>query len=198
MTNSLRKNYFFLKSVSSIKSLPDDSLFELCFWGRSNVGKSSLLNSITKFKLANVSKTPGRTYTLNFFEKDKSFRLVDFPGYGYAKRSKIDIYNWNKLILNYFEIRKNIGTVFLLVDSRHGVKKIDEEALKILHTFNIKNTLVLTKIDKTKDAELNICMGKIKCLRKNFSSTSEKVFLTSSKKNLGIKEINNEIIRILS
>ena len=198
MTNSLRKKIFFLKSVSLIKNLPDDSLFEFCFWGRSNVGKSSLLNSITNFKLANVSKTPGRTYTINFFEKDKSFRLVDFPGYGYAKRSKIDIYNWNKLILHYFEIRKNIVSVFLLIDSRHGVKKIDEEALKILNTFNIKNTLVLTKIDKTKDAELNICMGRIKYLKKNLTSTSEKVFLTSSKKNLGIKEINNEIIRILS
>ena len=83
MINILRKKIFFLKSVSSIKNLPDNSLFEFCFWGRSNVGKSSLLNSIANFKLANVSKTPGRTYTLNFFEKDKSFRLVDFPGYGY-------------------------------------------------------------------------------------------------------------------
>ena len=198
MANRLRKNYFFLKSVSSIKNLPDNSLFEFCFWGRSNVGKSSLLNSITNFKLANVSKTPGRTYTLNFFEKDKSFRLVDFPGYGYAKRSKIDIYNWNKLILNYLEIRKNIGSIFLLIDSRHGVKKIDEEALKILNTFNIKNNVVLTKIDKVKNTDLALCLDKITCLRKKFTSSSEKVFLTSSKKNLGIKEINQEIVKILS
>tara|TARA_B100000989_G_scaffold279202_1_gene241615 strand:+ start:486 stop:1082 length:597 start_codon:yes stop_codon:yes gene_type:complete len=198
MANRLRKNYFFLKSVSSIKNLPDNSLFEFCFWGRSNVGKSSLLNSITNFKLANVSKTPGRTYTLNFFEKDKSFRLVDFPGYGYAKRSKIDIYNWNKLILNYLEIRKNIGSIFLLIDSRHGFKQIDKEALKILNTFNIKNNVVLTKIDKVKNTDLALCLDKITCLRKKFTSSSEKVFLTSSKKNLGIKEINQEIVKILS
>ena len=198
MINVLRKKIFFLKSVSSIKNLPDNSLFEFCFWGRSNVGKSSLLNSITNFKLANVSKTPGRTYTINFFEKDKSFRLVDFPGYGYAKRSKIDIYNWNKLILNYLEIRKNIGSIFLLIDSRHGVKKIDEEALKILNALNIRNNLVLTKIDKLKDAELTICLNKINCLKKKLTSISEKVFLTSSRKNLGIKEINQEITKILS
>ena len=198
MINILRKKFFFLKSVSSIKNLPDNSLFEFCFWGRSNVGKSSLLNSITNFKLANVSKTPGRTYTINFFEKDKSFRLVDFPGYGYAKRSKIDIYNWNKLILNYLEIRKNIGSIFLLIDSRHGFKKIDEEALKILNTFNIKNILVLTKIDKVQNAELAKRLDKMNHLRKKLKTSNDKVFLTSSKKNLGIKEINQEIIKILS
>ena len=88
--------------------------------------------------------------------------------------------------------------LFLLIDSRHGVKKIDEEALKILNTFNIKNNLVLTKIDKIKDAELTICLDKINCLKKKLTSISEKVFLTSSRKNLGIKEINQEITKILS
>ena len=186
-------HHYFLKSSTSLKNLPNESLYEFCFWGRSNVGKSSLLNSITNSKLAKTSKTPGRTTTLNFFERKDRYRLVDLPGYGYAKKSKQEIYKWNELILDYLEHRKKIASIFLLIDSRHGIKKIDQEAIEIIETFKNHFFIVFTKIDKIKKKELDNCYKKLNTLIKSLFSVDRRIFSTSSKKNQGIREIGKVI-----
>ena len=187
---------YFLKSSTALKNLPNESVNEFCFWGRSNVGKSSLLNSITKSKLAKTSKTPGRTTTLNFFECKDKYRLVDLPGYGYAKRSKQDIYRWNELIIDYLDNRKKIASIFLLIDSRHGIKKIDQEAIELIETFKNHFFIVLTKIDKIKKKELENCYKKLNNLIKSLFSVDQRIFSTSSRKNMGIKEITKVILEM--
>lgn len=193
MSQTKKDSYFFLKSSDSIKNLPDEYLNEYCFWGRSNVGKSSLLNSLTKINLARTSKTPGRTTTLNFFEIKNKIRFVDLPGYGYARRSKSEIYSWNKLILDYLSTRKNIISIFLLIDSRHGLKKKDYEAIKLIRSLGFHFYFILTKIDKINKKELNYCYNKLKDFINDNSKSEQKIFCTSSKKNLGIKELKSLI-----
>tara|TARA_X000000950_G_scaffold123375_1_gene154622 strand:+ start:30177 stop:30767 length:591 start_codon:yes stop_codon:yes gene_type:complete len=195
--SQLSKNsYFFLKSSTSVKNLPDEYLNEYCFWGKSNVGKSSLLNSLTKLKLAKTSKTPGRTTTLNFFEIKNKIRFVDLPGYGYAKKSKQEIYAWNKLILDYLSIRKNIISIFLLIDSRHGLKEKDHEAVNLIRNFGLHFYFILTKVDKINNEELNTCYNKLKNFVNTYSEIDSKIFCTSSKKNVGIKELKNIILEL--
>ena len=187
----------FLTSVTSIKNLPKESLNEICFWGRSNVGKSSLLNCLTKSKIARTSKTPGRTTSLNFFEIEKKVRLIDFPGYGFAKRSKIKIYEWNKLIIDYLSIRKSLFAVFLLIDSRHGLMKNDVSAIELLEKLNKNFSIVLTKIDKISKKNLDNCYDSI-CININSKIfANKKVFLTSSKKNEGIRELRKTILEAI-
>ena len=197
MKNVIENKCFFLSSVTSIRNLPDESLKEICFWGRSNVGKSSLLNSITNHNIARISKTPGRTTALNFFEIEKKIRLVDLPGYGYAKRSKVEIYKWNSLILDYLESRKNLLFVFLLIDSRHGIKKNDSEAINLLQTLNNNFFIVLTKIDKINKNELNNCYSNASKTIKKRNRYNQKIYLTSSKKNQGIKELTKTILEVV-
>lgn len=197
MINEIENKCFFLKSVISIKDLPDESISEFCFWGRSNVGKSSLLNSLIKINIAKTSKTPGRTTSLNFFQVNSAIRFVDFPGYGYAKKSKLEIYKWNELILNYLTLRKNIISVFLLIDSRHGMKKIDLEAMRVLESLKIHFFLTLTKIDKITNSDLINCYSRLNELILNNKTVDSKVLSTSSKKNKGIKELKKTIISLV-
>ena len=194
--NTIENECFFLSSVTNIRSLPNENLNEIGFWGRSNVGKSSLLNSIIQNSIARTSKTPGRTTSLNFFEVPKKIRFVDFPGYGYAKRSKIEIYEWNKLILDYLGIRKNLVSIFLLIDSRHCLKKNDILALELLKSFRRNFFIVLTKIDKVKKNDLDSCYNNIYNIIKNNKFANQKIFFTSSKKNEGIKELKKVILAI--
>ena len=181
--------------MASYSKLPKTNFGEIGFWGRSNVGKSSLLNSIIKKKIAKISKTPGRTRTLNFFEiKEKKLKLVDFPGYGYAVRSKKEIYEWNSLILDYLEKRQNIIFIFLLIDCRRGLKEIDKDAIKLLTLLKNEFHVVLTKIDKINKNELEKCYQQIENFNKSILKTTKTIFLTSSKKNIGIKEIKKFIL----
>jgi len=193
----IQKNCFFLKSVFNELDFPNEHLSEVGFWGRSNVGKSSLLNCLTKSKIAKTSKTPGRTKSLNFFEIPSKLRLVDFPGYGFAKVSKKESRNWNRLISNYLSKRRNIFCIFLLIDARHGLKEVDFDAINFLESFGNHFFIVLTKIDKVKSLDLKICLSKTENILKKKVAADEKIFLTSIKQKKGILELKKKIINIM-
>ena len=193
----IEKKCSFLKSVFTYKDLPKEDLKEIAFWGRSNVGKSTLLNAIIKSNLARTSKTPGRTQSLNFFEIPFQMRFVDLPGYGYSKASKVKIKQWNNLIIEYLAKRKNLNSIFLLIDSRHGIKSIDLDAINILESFGNHFFVVLTKIDKVNKSQLDICSNSIKELINNVVSGDNEIFMTSFTKKQGIKNLKNKIVRIL-
>ena len=198
MENIIEKKCSFLKSVFNFNELPNNNLKEIAFWGRSNTGKSSLLNSIIKDNVAKTSKKPGRTQCLNFFEVPNKIRLVDLPGYGYSKVSKSKIKNWNKLIIEYISKRENLTSIFLLIDSRHGLKTIDLEAINILESFGNHFFVVLTKIDKINKTQLNKCSKTTKNFLSTVTSAEDEVLVTSSKKKLGIKELKKRIINIIN
>ena len=147
----------FVKGVVAIDGLPHDGKPEIAFAGRSNVGKSSLINALTgRTSLARVSVTPGRTRELNFFTlgKDEVLYLVDMPGYGYAKASKAQVKGWTRLIRDYLRGRRELKRVFLLIDARHGLKDNDRETMTLMDEAAISYQAVLTKADKPKAAEL--------------------------------------------
>ena len=147
----------FVKGVVAIDGLPNDGKPEIAFAGRSNVGKSSLINALTgRTSLARVSVTPGRTRELNFFTlgKDEALYLVDMPGYGYAKASKAQVKGWTRLIRDYLRGRRELKRVFLLIDARHGLKDNDRETMTLMDEAAISYQAVLTKADKPKAAEL--------------------------------------------
>jgi len=146
----------FMLSVVSFKQLPPADLPEICFAGRSNVGKSSLINALTGQKnLARASNTPGRTRELNYFNADDRIRLVDLPGYGYARASKTDIARWTKLTRQFLRGRAGLRRVFLLIDSRHGLKSGDIDIMDMLDETAVIYQIILTKVDKLKKGELD-------------------------------------------
>lgn len=146
----------FVAGAMSLEQLPPLSLPEVAFAGRSNVGKSSLLNALTNRKtLARTSHTPGRTQQLNFFDLGSRLILVDLPGYGYARASKADIARWTAVIDAYLKGRSTLRRLCLLVDSRHGLKPVDTELMDMLDVAGVSYQLVLTKVDKTKAKDLD-------------------------------------------
>ena len=150
----MNENLKFLKEVFESRNLPEESLPEFVFWGRSNVGKSSLINSITKSKIAKTSKTPGRTRSLVFFELEKKIRIVDFPGYGFSKIPKFNEFKIDRLIENYLYQRKIIKFIFLLIDARHGMMEIDENIFcQLDKILGSKLIIIFTKTDKLKSQE---------------------------------------------
>jgi GTP-binding protein len=154
----------FVKGVVRIDDLPKDGRPEIAFAGRSNVGKSSLINALTgRTSLARVSVTPGRTRELNFFSlgRDAPLYLVDMPGYGYAKASKAEVKGWTRLIQDYLKGRRELKRVFLLIDARHGIKPNDNETMKLLDEAAVSYQVVLTKADKPKASELAALQEKI-------------------------------------
>ena len=193
----IEKKCSFLKSVFNYNDLPKEDLKEIAFWGRSNVGKSTLLNAIIKSNIAKTSKTPGRTQSLNFFEIPYKIRFVDLPGYGYSKVSKAKIKQWNNLIIEYLAKRKNLNSIFLLIDSRHGIKNIDLDAINILESFGNHFFVVLTKIDKVDKSHLDNCLESIKELINKIVSGDNEIFTTSYTKKQGIKNLKNKIVRII-
>ena len=194
----IEKNCFFLKSVFKTMDYPKGNIDEIGFWGRSNVGKSSLLNCLTKTKIAKTSKTPGRTKSLNFFEVPNKIRLVDFPGYGFAKVSKQDKKVWSDVITNYLDSRRNLLCIFLLIDSRQGLMKIDLEAIDLLESFGNHFFVVFTKIDKVKFLELGILMNKTEKFLKSITAADKKIFMTSCKNGIGILDLKKKVINIVS
>lgn len=149
------KNAQFVSSLSTLKNIKDYELPQFAFVGRSNVGKSSLLNALTNRKnLARTSSTPGRTRLINIFEINKEFYFVDLPGYGFAKASKTEQKGWQSLIGGYLESSKNIKLVFVLVDCRHAPTEKDKQMLEYLYYYNIPFKIVATKIDKLSKSEL--------------------------------------------
>jgi GTP-binding protein len=177
----------FLKEVYEFDSLPEENLPEFIFWGRSNVGKSSLINSLTKSKIAKTSKTPGRTKSLVFFELANKLRIIDFPGYGYSKISKNVESKLDKLIEHYLLKRKIIKKLFLLIDSRHGFKKIDQIIINQLNPLlGDKVCIIFTKIDKLKDSDGK---KKLNYYNKLTPNKFNKKFFNAS-----IKEVNTIIL----
>ena len=187
----------FYTSSNKVSECPDKNLPEFAFIGRSNVGKSSLINALTSRKtLARTSNTPGRTQQINFFQLEKKLMLVDLPGYGYAKASKRKIKDWSKFVLSYLENRPQLSRVCILIDSRRGIKKNDEAIMDYLDKISASYQLVLTKCDKIKYNEME----------KIYSLTSDNIhsrfgahpFITptSSKKGRGLNDLRAELAKL--
>jgi GTP-binding protein len=186
----------FVKGVVAIDGLPLDGKPEIAFAGRSNVGKSSLINALTGQKsLARVSVTPGRTRELNFFTlgKDDVLYLVDMPGYGYARASKAEVKGWTRLIRDYLKGRRELKRVFLLIDARHGLKDSDRETMTLMDEAAISYQAVLTKADKPKGAELaKIIEGVSAELAKRPAAYPEAI-VTSARTGAGVPELRAAI-----
>ena len=178
----------FIWGAADPGQLPEATVPEIAFAGRSNVGKSSLINALTGRKaLARTSNTPGRTQQLNFFDLAGRLRLVDMPGYGYAKVSKAQKAEWDNLIFSYLAGRQPLRCIFLLIDARHGLKENDREVLKLLDRAAVSYRVVLTKADKTKNIE-KICED-ILAEIKTHTAAFPGVVVTSSEKKQGIEEL---------
>ena len=181
----MSEDWKFIKEVHSFKELPLDQIPEFIFWGRSNVGKSSLINSLTKKKIAKTSRTPGRTKSLVFFQYKNILRVVDFPGYGFSKISANQIFKLDLLLDQYFQKRKNLKKIFLLIDSRHLLKPIDLSIIKLLEKSSEKEIIfVFTKKDKIKSFKLKKKNNEsLNLIKKEFNKN---IFNTSIKESNGI------------
>lgn len=187
----------FTAGATTIDQLPPMNLPEIAFAGRSNVGKSSLLNALTGQKaLARTSQTPGRTRQLNFFELGERISLVDLPGYGYAKASKTDIRAWTGLTLAFLKGRASLRRVMLLIDSRRGIGDADREIMKIFDDAAISWAVVLTKLDKLKAKEAMDVEKRSRDEAARHVAAWPGVFTTSSEKGLGIPELRAHITEL--
>jgi GTP-binding protein len=186
----------FLRSVTTPDGLPPADRPEICFAGRSNVGKSSLINALTgRTSLARVSVTPGRTRELNFFGlgKDDVLYLVDMPGYGYAKAPKSEVKGWTRLIYDYLKGRRELKRVFLLIDARHGIKPNDKETMKLLDEAAVSYQVVLTKADKPKASELQALQEKIALDLAKHPAAYPVILTTSARMGYGIDALRAAI-----
>jgi GTP-binding protein len=180
----------FRFASTNFSNLPPLTLPEIAFYGRSNVGKSSLLNALVgRKKLARTSKTPGRTQQINFFELDKKCFLVDLPGYGYAKVSRSNQKEWEKLIYFYLMNRSTLKLVVLLIDARHGIKPNDKEIMQFLDRIGVLYQLVLTKSDKVKKTELNHIYFQIESILPNHPAARNELIITSCEEKIGMNEL---------
>lgn len=192
--NSFLNKITFFKSVTHIKELPHENWPEISFIGRSNVGKSSLLNALTSRKnIARVSNTPGRTQQLNFFNINDKLWLVDLPGYGYAKAPLKEINKWNKLTKDYFYSRPNLIKTFVLVDSRHGLKKNDIDIIDYFNLIGNSFVIILTKTDLVKKNHLEKLVADIENYIQKSAAAYPQIFSVSSKKKFGINELKKFI-----
>ena len=189
----------FVLSVADMRQLPAADRPEICFAGRSNVGKSSLINALlNRKKLAKASAEPGRTRQLNYFDvAEGQLYLVDLPGYGYARASKSEIAQWTKLTMNYLQGRPTLKRIFMLIDARHGVKSTDEEVMDILDSAAVVYQIVLTKLDKLKKSDqLGISEQVVAKLKKR-PAFHPVVIETSSVDGIGLPELKAEIASLI-
>ncbi len=180
----------FLKGVVAMNGLPDSDRPEVCFAGRSNVGKSSLINALTGRKgLARASNTPGRTQEINYFTVGESHFLVDLPGYGYANAPVAVVEKWQKLLKSYLQGRATLRRAFVLVDARHGVKPVDEEIMSLLDKAAVTFQCVLTKTDKLKKGDLDRVLKQVREKLSKHPAAYPELVLTSSEKGEGIETL---------
>lgn len=187
----------FLLSAPQLKFLPEPTVPEIAFAGRSNVGKSSLLNALTgRKKIARASVTPGRTQELNFFEvgEPTQFRLVDMPGYGFAKAPVKVVEKWKNLVKTYLRGRQVLVRNLVLVDSRHGLKDVDREMMKMLDEAAVGYRVVMTKADKIKASELEKTVGAVEAEAKKHVAAYPQIHVTSSEKGMGIGELRAALL----
>jgi GTP-binding protein len=177
----------FLKGVVAMDGLPPADRIEVCFAGRSNVGKSSLINALTGRKsLARTSNTPGRTQEINFFTLADSHYIVDLPGYGFAEAPLPVVEKWQRLLKAYLSGRQTLRRVFVLIDARHGIKQVDQDILKRLGQSAVTFQVILTKIDKIKTAEIEKVVAQVSEGLAKHPAAFPEILLTSSEKGEGI------------
>ncbi|MET0137251.1 MAG: ribosome biogenesis GTP-binding protein YihA/YsxC [Sphingobium sp.] len=198
----------FLKSAPALKFLPDPIVPEIAFAGRSNVGKSSLINALTNRNgLARTSNTPGRTQELNFFDvggdagRDGDvpplFRIVDMPGYGYAKAPKDMVRQWRFLVNDYLRGRPVLKRAIMLIDSRHGIKDVDREVMDMLDAAAVSYRLVMTKADKVKASELAVVTDSTAAEARKRPAAHPEIVMTSAEKGMGLPELRAAMIEAL-
>jgi GTP-binding protein len=188
----------FLKGVVAMDGLPAADRLEVCFAGRSNVGKSSLINALTGRKgLARASNTPGRTQEINYFTVGGEHYLVDLPGYGYANAPLPVVEKWQRLLKAYLSGRQTLRRVFVLIDARHGVKAVDEEILALLDKAAVTFQCVLTKADKVKEKDREKVLGQVRSALSTHPAAFPELVLTSSEKGDGIPVLRSIIASLI-
>jgi len=190
----------FLKSAPGLEFLPNADVPEVAFAGRSNVGKSSLLNALTgRNSLARTSNTPGRTQELNFFDVGTplAFRLVDMPGYGFAKAPKDMVRKWRYLVNDFLRGRDVLKRALVLIDSRHGIKDVDREILEMLDRAAVSYRIVLTKADKVKATDLDAVMTSTQEEARKRPAAHPEILATSSEGGMGIPELRAAVIEAI-
>ena len=192
------KETSFVKGVVDMQGLPNPDKIEVCFSGRSNVGKSSLINALTGRKgLARASNTPGRTQEINFFSIPETHYLVDLPGYGYANAPIKVVEKWQNLLKQYLAGRQSLRRAFVLVDARHGVKKVDTEIMCMLDSSAVTFQVVLTKLDKVKEKYQENILEQVRTSLQKHPAAFPDIILTSSEKGWGIQTLRSVIAMLV-
>ena len=189
----------FLKGVVAMSGLPPADRVEVCFAGRSNVGKSSLINALTGTKaLARASNTPGRTQEINYFTQGPSLYLVDLPGYGYANAPLDKVKRWQRLLKQYLSGRQTLRRAFVLIDTRHGIKPVDEEILSLLDSAAVTFQCVMTKADKVKTSDRERVLTQVRGALSAHPAAFPEIVLTSSEKGDGIDTLRSVITEVMT
>ena len=192
------KETSFVKGVVDMPGLPNPDKIEVCFSGRSNVGKSSLINALTGRKgLARASNTPGRTQEINFFSIPDNHYLVDLPGYAYANAPIKVVEKWLNLLKRYLAGRQSLRRAFVLVDSRHGVKKVDTEIMSMLDSSAVTFQVVLTKLDKVKEKDRENILKQVRASLQKHPAAFPEIILTSSERGWGIPTLRSIIAMLV-
>jgi GTP-binding protein len=191
-----RQEARFVAGADHFEAIPDSDIPEVAFAGRSNVGKSSLINALTgRRNLARASNTPGRTQQINFFDLSGHIQLADLPGYGYAKTARSKKHAWNVMVSKYLRTRRTLKRLYVLVDARHGLLEADHKALKIIDDAGVPYIVVLTKADKVNRQELAQCTAAVEQELTMYKGAFPRVCVTSAEKGWGIPELRAILLR---